>query len=364
MMADKPAAEKTEQPTPRKLGKAREEGQVPQSQDMGSAVTVVVLLLSLFLLAPNMFQWFRLKVESGLTGGTEPFTDPQAFNTYFNARLLDAMVVTLPILAALSLAGIFTGLAISGISFSPNAVQLKWDAINPATVLQRGFSMRTVIRLLSSMAKLILVGIIVWFYLRDQLDVLTTLRWAWSTQIIAIIAKITFGLGIRVGITMIILGLADTVYQKWQHIQDLKMTRQEVKLERKSSDGSPEVKSRIRRLQLEMSMKRLTQEVPKANVILVNPTHVAVALRYDAKTMEAPVLLAKGADHMAQKIIQIGRSYGIPIVRRPEVARAIYASVKPGQPIPESLYLAVAEVLAMLYRLRQKKRAAQEQESS
>jgi len=265
MMADKPAAEKTEQPTPRKLGKAREEGQVPQSQDMGSAVTVVVLLLSLFLLAPNMFQWFRLKVESGLTGGTEPFTDPQAFNTYFNARLLDAMVVTLPILAALSLAGIFTGLAISGISFSPNAVQLKWDAINPATVLQRGFSMRTVIRLLSSMAKLILVGIIVWFYLRDQLDVLTTLRWAWSTQIIAIIAKITFGLGIRVGITMIILGLADTVYQKWQHIQDLKMTRQEVKLERKSSDGSPEVKSRIRRLQLEMSMKRLTQEVPRSS---------------------------------------------------------------------------------------------------
>ena len=158
-------------------------------------------------------------------------------------------------------------------------------------------------------------------------------------------------------------GEVEKFCQKWQYLQDMKMTKQEVKQERKSTDGSPEIKARIRRIQLEMSMKRLAQEVPKANVILVNPTHVAVALRYDAKTMEAPVLLAKGADHVAQKIMEIGRSYGVPIVRRPEVARAIFASVKPGQPIPESLYMAVAEVLALIYRLRQKKRAAQQQGS-
>lgn len=360
-MADKPAAEKTEQPTSRKLQKAREEGQVPQSQDMGSAVTLVVLLVTVALLAPHMFQWFRLKVESGLSSSTDAFADPQAFTAYFNGRIVDALIVMLPILATLSLAGIATGLAISGLSFSPKAIQFKWDAINPATVIQRGFSMRSVVRLLASVAKLFLVSIIVWIYLRNKLELLATLRWAWSTEIIATIAKLTFGLGIRVGITVIVLGLADMLYQKWQYIQELKMTREEVKMERKSSDGAPEVKSRIRRIQLEMSMKRLTQEVPKANVILVNPTHVAVALRYDAKTMDAPVMVAKGADEMAQRIIKIGRSYGIPIVRRPEVARAIYASVKPGQPIPESLYMAVAEVLAMLYRLRQKKKASQQQ---
>jgi len=358
-MADKPAAEKTEQPTPRKLQKAQEEGQVPQSQEMGSAVTLLVLLVTLALLAPHLFQWFRLKIESGLSGPTEAFADPQAFNAYFNGKIVDALIVMLPILAAITLAGISTCIAIGGLTVSPNAIQFKWDAINPATVVGRAFSTRTVVRLVTSVAKLFLVSIISWVYLRNKLELLATLRWAWSTEIIATIAKITFGLGLRVGITMIILGLADTLYQKWQYIQELKMTRQEVKLERKSSDGSPEVKSRIRRLQLEMSMKRLAQEVPKANVILVNPTHVAVALRYDAKTMEAPVMLAKGADEMAQRIIKIGRSYGIPIVRRPEVARAIYASVKPGQPIPESLYMAVAEVLAMLYRLRQKKKASQ-----
>jgi len=360
-MAQKPAAEKTEQPTPRKLQKAREEGQTPQSQDMGSAVTLVVLLLTIALLAPHLFQWFRLKVESGLSGQTEAFADPQAFNTYFNGRIVDAIIVMLPILTAISLAGIATSLAIGGLSFSPKAIQFKWDAINPAAVIQRGFSMRSVVRLVTSVAKLFLVSVIVWFYLRNKLETLAMLRWAWSTEIIAVIAKITFGLGIRVGVVIIILGLADTLYQKWQYLHDMKMTRQEVKEERKSTEGSPEVRSRIRRIQLEMSMRRLAQEIPKANVILVNPTHVAVALRYEAKTMDAPVLLAKGADHLAQKIIQIGRSYGIPIVRRPEVARAIYASVKPGQPIPESLYMAVAEVLAMLYRLRQEKRAAQEQ---
>ena len=363
-MADKPAAEKTEQPTPRKLSKAQEEGQAPQSQDMGSAVTLVVLLASLGLLGPCLSQWFRSRMETSLTAQTEAFANPQAFKVYFNTEIVDAIVIMLPILAAITLAGVFTGLAVSGVTFSPKAVRFRWDAINPANALQRAFNTRSIVRLLSSIAKLLLVSIILWFYLRDKLDALTTLRWASSTQIMSAIAKITFGLGIRVGIAMLILGLAEMLYQKWHYIKELMMTRQEVKQERKNADGSPEVKSRIRRLQMQMSMKRLTQEVPKANVILVNPTHVAVALKYDAKTMEAPVLLAKGADHVAQKIIQIGRSYGIPTVRRPEVARAIYASVKPGQPIPESLYVAVAEVLAMLYRLRQKKRAALQKGSS
>lgn len=360
-MAEKPAAERTEQPTPRRLQKARQEGRVPQGQEMGAAVTLVVLLVTVAFLAPGLFEWFKAKVEAGLSCEVEAFADAQAFLAYMNARIVDTIIVILPILGALFLAAMFTGMAISGLSFAPGAVRFRLDAINPASAFQRAFNLRSAVRLLASIAKLFLVSLMVWFYLRSKLETLAPLRWAWSTEIIAAIAKLTFGLAIRVGVVMIILGLADTLYQKWQYLQDMKMTRQEVKQERKSSDGSPEIKSRIRRIQLEMSMKRLAQEVPKANVILVNPTHVAVALRYDAKTMEAPVLLAKGGDRLAQKIMEIGRSYGIPIVRRPEVARAIFASVKPGQPIPESLYLAVAEVLAMIYQLRQKKRAIQQQ---
>ena len=163
------------------------------------------------------------------------------------------------------------------------------------------------------------------------------------------------GLMIRVCLALLVIGIGDVLFQKWKYTKDLKMTKQEVKEERKQTEGAPEVKSRIRRIQIEMAMKRMLQEVPKANVVLVNPTHVAVALRYEAKTMEAPVLVAKGADHLSEKIREIARAYGVPILRRPELARTIYATVEPGSTIPETLYVAVAEVLAMIYRLRQKK---------
>ncbi|MBN1359586.1 MAG: flagellar biosynthesis protein FlhB [Sedimentisphaerales bacterium] len=358
-MAEKPAAERTEQPTPRRLSKAREKGQAPQSQDLSSAITLLALLLTLMLVAPGFFQWSRSKIESGMSTPADTFANAQTFMAYLNARVTESIVVMLPLLAAISAAGIVTSYVVGGVTYAPGAVQFKWNAINPATVMQNMFSKRAAVRLVSSIAKLLFVGLIVWIYLRDKLDALATLRWAWSTDIITAIARIVSGLGIRVCIAILALGIADAFYQKWQHIEDLKMTRQEVKEEHKDSEGSPEVKSRIRRIQIQMSMKRLSREVPKANVILVNPTHVAVALRYDAKMMDAPILVAKGADHLAQKIIKIGQSYGIPIVRRPEVARAIYASVRPGQTIPEAFYVAVAEVLAMLYRLRQKKRATQ-----
>ncbi len=361
-MAEKPAAEKTEQPTPRKLQKARGEGQTPQSQDMISAVTLMVLLLSIAFTGPSLFQWFKSKVTLGMSAQAGVFADSQAFITYLQARMIEAITVTLPILVALCVSVVLTSISIGGATLSASAIQFKLDSLNPATAVGKLFNTRSAVRLITSIFKLFLVSLIVWFYLRDKTEMLATLRWAWSIQIIGAIAKITFGLGIRVGVGVLIIGLADAYYQKWQYTQDMKMTRQEVKQERKDTDGSPELKSKIRRMQMEMSMKRLAQEVPKANVILVNPTHFAVALRYEAKTMDAPILLAKGADHQAQKIIQIARSYGIPIVRRPEVTRAIYASVKPGQPIPESLYMAVAEVLAMLFRLRQKRKAAQQED--
>ncbi len=331
---------------------------MPQSQELATAVTLVVLVLTLALTAPSLLRWCRLQVEAGLTARTGALTDAQSFMRYLNDGIIDATLVSLPVLAALMAAGILGSVAVSGWSFSPGALQFRWNAINPAAVLGNAMNPRSLARLLVSIAKLCFVGLIVWFYLRNKLETIAVLRWAWSMQIMTEIARIIFGLCLRVGIAVLLIGLADAFYQKWQYIQELKMTRQEVKQERKDMEGSPEVKARIRRIQFEMSLKRLRQEVPKASVILVNPTHVAVALRYEPRTMDAPILLAKGADHIAEQIVAIARAYGVPIVRRPEVARAIYATVKPGRPIPEALYIAVAEVLAMLMRLRQKKRAA------
>jgi len=192
-------------------------------------------------------------------------------------------------------------------------------------------------------------------YLQSRLDQLAAIRWAYSAAILAVIAKTTLGMLIRVGIALIVIATIDVLFQRWKHTQELKMTRQEVKLDRKDSDGSPEVKSRIRRIQIEMTQKRMLQEVPKANVVLVNPDHVAVAIRYDVKTMNTPVVVSKGADHLAEKIREIARAYGVPIIRRPELARTLYSTVDVGGAIPESLYIAVAEVLAMIYRLRHRK---------
>jgi flagellar biosynthetic protein FlhB len=358
-MADQPASEKTEQPTPRRLEKAREEGQVAQSQELAAAATLVALVLSLGVVAPNLVRWCKLKIEWGLAAGSvTAFSDPREFLHLVRQNIVDLIVVLLPILAALLVAGIVASVAVSGLTFAPAALRLRWNAINPAYTIPNMFNQQSAVRLVASLLKLFFVSIIVWVYLSDKLQVLAALRWAWSTEIATAIARILFGLGLRVGLAVTVIGLADALYQRWKRTQELKMTRQEVKQERKDTEGSPEIKTRIRRIQVELSMRRLQQQVPKANVILVNPTHVAVALRYDAQTMDAPRLLAKGADLMAERIVKIGRSYGIPIVQRPPVARAIYASVKPGQPIPEALYMAVAEVLAMLYRLRQKKRAA------
>ena len=254
------------------------------------------------------------------------------------------------------MASVLTGAAVSGLNFAPEAINFKWSMINPVSGLQKLFNARSLVRLITSIAKLLFVSIVVWFYLQSKLDAFVTLRWAATMQMVTAIAKIIFGLCVRISIALLVIAIADVFYQKYKYIKDLKMTRQEVKQERKDTEGSPEVKTRIRKIQLEASLKRLLQEVPKANVILVNPTHVAVALLYDAKTMEAPVVVAKGADYLAEKINAIARAYGIPIVRRPQLARTIYSTVETGRAIPETLYVAVAEVLALIYRLRQKRR--------
>ena len=354
-MAEKPAAEKTHYPTFRKLQKSREKGHLPQSQELTSIVTLLVLIAMVALLGQSLTKWFIVQIRHGMSCERFVFADTEAFLSFINGKTADLILVILPILAALFAGAILAGAAISGLNFSPRAIEIKFSQLNPVEGFGKLVNARSMVKLLASILKLLFVSVIVWYYLKSRLEDLATLRWAWSTQILAVIARIIFGLLIRVGVVLLVIGIADAFYQKWKYIQDLKMTRQEVKQDRKDTEGSPEVKGRIRRLQVEMTSRRMLQEVPKASVVLVNPTHVAVALRYETKGMEAPVMVAKGADHLAEKIREIARAYGVPIVSRPELARAIYSTVKPGNPIPEALYVAVAEVLAMIYRLRHKK---------
>jgi len=354
-MAEKPAAERTEQPTPRKLQKARQKGHLPQSQELMAIVSLLILVAAVALSGPSLLQWFRAQVEHGMSCENAIFADTGTFLDFAGRKSVEMLLVICPILGVLFVGAIMAGIAVSGVSFSPEALIWKFDRLNPVEGLGKLVNVQSVVKLLASILKLFFVSLIVWLYLRSRLEALATLRWVGSAQMLAVVAKIILALLIRICLALLVIAVADALYQKWKYTQDLKMTRQEVKQERKQTEGSPEVKGRIRRMQIEISMKRMAEEVPKASVVLVNPTHVAVAIRYDAKTMEAPVMVAKGADHMAEKIREIARAYGVPVIRRPELARTIYATVKPGNPIPEKLYVAVAEVLAMIYRLRHKK---------
>ncbi len=353
------AAERTEQPTTRRLSRAKGKGQVPQSQELTSIVTLLVLVAMVAFLAPDLLQWFMVQIRQGMSCENGVFADSRGFLDFVGRKTVDMILVICPILAALAAGSFISSVAISGLNYSPGALEFKFDQFNPITGLQKLVNTRSLVKLLLSVLKLLFISLIVWFYLKSRLDMLATLRWAWSAQILIVIAKIILGLMIRIGIILLVMGIADAYYQKWKYIQELKMTKQEVKEELRDTIGSPEVRSRIRQVQFQAALKRMLQEVPKASVVLVNPTHVAVALQYDAKTMESPVMVAKGADHLAEKIREIARAYGVPIIRRPELARTIYSTVKLGDPIPETLYVAVAEVLAMIYRLRRRKASFQ-----
>jgi len=346
------AADKTEQPTPRRIQKAREQGQVAQSEEFSSVVTLIMMVAAVALMAPYLLDWAVNELKQGLSPGNNIFADTRAFMGFVSTKLTTTLMVTAPILAAITVAGIVGSVFVSGPNFSAKALQFKFNAINPVAGFVRLFNVRSLVKLICSICKLAFVGAVVWFYIKDRVEALAALRWAWSTQIIVAIAQLILGMMIRVCVALLVIALADMAWQKWKYIEDLKMTKQEVKDERKETEGAPEVKVRIRRIQYEIALRRITQEVPKASVVLVNPTHYAVAIRYDAKTTECPVLVAKGVDYMAEKIRQIARAYGVPILRRPELARTIYDTLKPGQAIPPELYVAVAEILALIYRLK------------
>jgi flagellar biosynthetic protein FlhB len=355
-MPEGSAAEKTEQPTSKRLGEARGKGNVPQIGELVSIVTLIGLVVSIAASSGQLAGWATALTREGMSCQAHIFTNSDAFINFINTKITDSIIVSMPILAALVGCAVFTSLAVIGPTFAPGALEMNFDVINPAAGMQQLFNMRSMVTLLVSMLKLILISIIVWVYLSGQIDTLMKLRWAWSAQIISTTASIIFGVTIRICIALLVLAIAETIYQKWQYIENLKMTKQEVKQENKDTEGSPEIKSRIRKIQMQMSFKRMLQEVPKAKVVLVNPTHFAVAIKYDQATMDAPTVVAKGADDMAQKIMEVARAYGIPIVRRPELARTIFATVRLDEPIPQNLFVAVAEVMAMLHRLRKRRK--------
>jgi flagellar biosynthetic protein FlhB len=331
------------------------EGQVPTSAELPSALTLGGLLLIFYLTSSQLMQWFVGQMREGLICEHSMFNDPAAFMGFVKSKTIAMLWVMAPAFVTIMIAGIVGSVAVSGFSVTPKGMKLKLDTLNPMTGIKQLFSSRSVVQLLLSIVKLIFIGAIVYAYLKDKLDDMAALRWVWSAGLFSIVGELIFGAVARIVLAILVIAVIDVMYQKWKYIKELKMTKQEVKEERKQDEGSPEIKRKIRMVQFEMVRRRMMHQVPKANVVLVNPTHVAVAIQYNSKEMNAPVVVAKGGDIMAEKIKEVARAHGIPIIRRKELARTIYETVEVNSPISEGLYVAVAEILAMIHRLRRRR---------
>lgn len=353
-MADQ-ASEKTQQATPRKLERARSQGQVPRSQELGSVAVLLGMIVSLGLSAPLLLRWCSSMMRECFSANTLFFTTPQAFVDFSNGYIIDSMIKTSPIAATMVIASVLGTLAVGGFVFSTEPLKLKWDSLNPIKNLEQAVNSKAAVKLVLSLAKMGLIFLVAWLYLRSKTEEMTALRWAWTPQILAAISQAVFGFTLRVTLVLFILAIIDAIYQKWKHGQDMRMSHQDIKQEHKDTEGAPEVKSRLRKIRMDMVMQRLSESVPKADVVLVNPTHYAVAIQYDADTMDSPVVVAKGTDDIAEKIRGIARAHGVPIVRRPDLTRTLFSTVDSGKSIPQELFMAIAEILALIYRLRQQR---------
>ena len=351
-MAEKPASEKTEEPTAERLRKARREGQVASSQELPTALMILALLLTTLMSASSLWQWFTTQATKGLTLRMTGAFDIATVTHLLREDMADALTALTPFFVSASLASILGSVLVSGLVLSPKALSWKFDRLMPSTGMKSLFSPRSGMQLVMTLAKLAILGMISYWYLHNKLSECMALASVTPLASMTAIFQIIFGLVVRITVALAVIAVLDVIYQKWAWRRMLRMTRQEVKEERRTHEGSPHVKNRVLSIHFAMLRKRMLKQVPQADVIVVNPTHVAVALKYDAASMQAPVAIAKGADYLCQKIKEIARQHHIPILEKPELARTLYETVEVGETIPETLYVAVAEILATIYRMR------------
>lgn len=347
--------EKTEKPTPKKRKDAREKGQVVKSRELNSALLIFLCFLILGITGNNIYKTlstFSTDILSNEVVTRNIFTihELQIFFMKVFSTLFKAIA---PILITSFMVGLIVNYLQVGFLFSKDAIKIKLNRINPIEGFKRILSLKSLVELIKSLLKIFLVGYISFSYIKKEVIINIFKLYDMSlNNIIKFIWSIIYSLVIRISLILIIIGALDYLYQKWDFERNLKMTKQEIKEESKQSEGDPLIKSKIKEKQRQMAMSRMMAEVPKADVIITNPTHFAVALFYDKNKYDAPIVIAKGVDLIAQNIKRIGNEKDIPIVENKPLARSLYNSVEIGQIIPEELFQAVAEVLAYVYSLR------------
>lgn len=357
---DGPGGEKTEPATPKKLDDARKEGNVAKSRELVNSVVLVACFAILKVTIGNIGKGF-LETYVNVYGKISTYANQAADEVTYDALsnlFLDAfktaLVAFIPILAVTFI-----------ITFVGDLVQVKWKVtgkplkpqfsrINPLKGFKRIFSLQSIINLLKSIALVIIIFFVVFQTVMSKKGLLFNLYEVTLLEALGVIGDTVISLGMKISIIYLIVGVGDFVYQKIKFKNEMMMTKQEVKDELKNSEGDPQIKGQIKQRMRQASMRRMMQELPTADVVITNPTHYAVALKYESGKQRAPVVVAKGEDYLAMKIKEKAKEFSIEIVENKPLARALYANVDIGQEIPEELYQAVAEVLAYVYGLKQK----------
>jgi flagellar biosynthesis protein FlhB len=349
--------QRTESATPKRLDEARKKGQVPRSRDLNSAAVLLTGGVGLYLLGGVLGgQLVALMRESLRFSRIEAMGEGQ-MTAAFGDAVLHALLACLPLFGLLVVAAILAPLAIGGWNFSTEALAVKWSRLNPIAGLKRVFSVNGVIELLKSLARFGVVAFVAVVVLWQQSDQLLLLGREPLQLAIGNALRLVGSALIWLAGSLVLIALVDVPLTLWQHSRSLRMTKEEVRREHKETEGNPEVKGFIRNRQQALSRQRMMQDVPKADVIVTNPTHYAVALRYDDNKMRAPIVVAKGADLIAARIREIATESGVPILEAPPLARALHRHCDLGDPVPAQLYQSVAQVLAYVYQLRTARRA-------
>jgi flagellar biosynthetic protein FlhB len=348
--------EKTEEATPRKLQEARKKGQIPRSSELSAVVTLLAgfTALNAFsqIILNRLYGYFQFSFSSEMLNTN---LDEIALANIMNGTILTVIGVFLPTGLTILAAGIIINYLQSGGIFTLEPLKMKLDRINPLQGFKRMFSPKKLVDLFKALFKLGGVIIIIWSSFKGPVFSLAETYLLNPTfQVAATIWRLMYKIVLRVSLLLMVLAVFDYFYQRYEYRKNLRMTKKEVQDEFKQTEGDPKIKSRIRQKQRQIAMRRMMQEIPKADVVITNPTHLAVALKYEAAKMEAPQVLAKGEGYIAAKIKELAAAHNVPMVENKPLARTIYQTVEIGGFVPPHLYQAVAEVLAFVYKLRQK----------
>ena len=350
-MAENSSAEKTEDPTERKLRNAREEGQVARSVELPAAAVTIGAILTLFFIGGYWIKQMAEIFASGFKFDRKTLDNPDLMVTAFAHQIGEAFLLIVPVLLVTAIMAILSSGATGGYLFSLKSTLPKFSKLSLMSGFKRMFGANAAIELLKAILKFSLVTIVLWALVSRQMDKMMQLGQMAIEPALAAAGWMIAESALWLSLSLLVIALIDAPYQKYSFIKRMRMTKQEVKDEMKDMEGRPEVKQQIRRRQREMANNRMIQKVQDADVVITNPEHFAVALSYDPTGDGAPILLAKGSDYMAARIREEAEKHGVEIFAAPPLARALYFSTEADQPVPESLYLAVAQVIAYVFSL-------------